>query len=508
MTNRTPLPDDRAHHDLEEDDMSIIDDTGAGSPAPRPFPGDVPAAARATETVLVAEATTSIAASDDRRAEATTSRQGPAFLRAEWSWWPSRTQLIMLPIGLLIGVLALRDAGPVPPLVAMVVAEVVVLASLPWPTFRPTWWRAARARIVSDRSDLTDRAVDGWINPARALLGDGVPADAPGRGGQRIGILHDDGGWVSAIDVSVADATGRTVDLTDDHVARLADLLAEMLVASGGPELRHQLLATVRTPPDEAICDPVEAWRMEASAMRSLTADEHRGGRRVIVAVRLGRRASTGAVRAVGSDALRGQMRRAVFSMADALGRSGFSARPLPPTELHLELERSTLGPDVSLGDRHLDAGSVAEETSELFRFADRVHMCFEVRSATRAGLDQLVGLLSSAPTVATSLSMTAPAASPNAIWRCGRRLCTVIRLSDVDDVVLRETGDQLERDLDAAGIRWNRMDGRQRDGFLATLPLARRPGSERPRLSWWSAAPRRFRTRWRAREAELARET
>ncbi|MDO3701620.1 type VII secretion protein EccE [Micromonospora sp. C28SCA-DRY-2] len=333
--------------------------------------------------------------------------------------------------------------GPVPALVAVVVAALLVPAA--WLRVRGRWlfeWLATALGYLTRR-----RGLPGPAGPA-ALL-DLVDPAAVVRsaelGGGPAALVDDAAGLVAVLEL------GEPADLLGDGPRQLP-APGSLLTAAppDGPPVRVQLLLTGAPAPT------VDAGGgTVATSYRQLTDGRLAGRERAVLAVRVLRVAgwSDGELRR----ALAGTVRRLVRRLGPV------TARPLG--------EHAALRVLAELA--HHD-GRPAHESWQVVRSGGLLQASFRLRrwpdprvEAGRRLVPRLLALPATASTVSLCAGPWAEADSAGAPTEL------TVRLAAATPVELALAAQTLDRLVTGAGGELQRLDGAQLDGLAATLPLA-----------------------------------
>lgn len=187
------------------------------------------------------------------------------------------------------------------------------------------------------------------------------------------------------------------------------------------------------------------------------------------VAVRLDPQQASGAIEARGGGAIGAQrtLLTAVQRVASDIEGAGFDASLLSEPELI-----TALGTACSVGAAPRAAGAVrrTDESRRVWRCDDRFHTSYWVDKLPKLGADttpNLVAALTSVPTVATALSVTATRGTGGAVG-----FSVHVRVVARSEAQLGEAAKGLEQRAAKAGAGLSRLDGEQLPGLIATIPL------------------------------------
>jgi type VII secretion protein EccE len=187
------------------------------------------------------------------------------------------------------------------------------------------------------------------------------------------------------------------------------------------------------------------------------------------VAVRLDPQLAPAAIEARGGGTVGAQrtLLTAVQRAASDLEGAGFDAAPLSEPELI-----TALGTACSVGAAPRAAGTLrrTEESRRTWRCDDRWHISYWVDKLPKLGLDttpDLIATLTSVPTLATALSVTATRGTGGSIG-----FSMHVRIAARSEAQLGEAAKELEQRAAKAGAGLRRLDGEQLPGLVATIPL------------------------------------
>ena len=187
------------------------------------------------------------------------------------------------------------------------------------------------------------------------------------------------------------------------------------------------------------------------------------------VAVRLDPQQAAGAIEARGGGPIGAQrtLLTAVQRVASDLEGAGFDATLLSEPELI-----TALGTACSVGAAPRNAGAArrTEESRRIWRCDDRWHTSYWVDKLPKLGADttpNMVAALTSVPTLATALSVTATRGTGGAVG-----FSVHVRVVARSEAQLGEAAKGLEQRAAKAGAGLSRLDGEQLPGLIATIPL------------------------------------
>jgi type VII secretion protein EccE len=187
------------------------------------------------------------------------------------------------------------------------------------------------------------------------------------------------------------------------------------------------------------------------------------------VAVRLDPQQASGAIEARGGGAIGAQrtLLTAVQRVASDLEGAGFEAALLSEPELI-----TALGTACSVGAAPRAAGAArrTEESRRVWRCDDRWHTSYWVDRLPKLSADStpdVVAALTSVPTLATALSVTATRGTGGSVG-----FSVHVRVVARSEAQLGEAAKGLEQRAAKAGAGLSRLDGEQLPGLIATIPL------------------------------------
>ncbi|MFF1719540.1 type VII secretion protein EccE [Streptomyces sviceus] len=400
----------------------------------------------------------------------------PSLARRPGSIGPIRVQQLvgfeLAAAVLLIGWL-LRPIGLT---VGIVLAVPLVLAGLLRRRGRPLpeWFTTARA--LRDRRKRNAEPVPPGTDPGFAPAVECDPAlrtySFQDREQREIGMLGDGTFLTALVQVQAADTPLRPSYGTGDIPLDLLQGLLEV------DDIRLASVQIVQhTQPAPAPHLPPQA--MAVRSYGPLQAQSMTPGLRITwVALKLDPELCPEAVEARGGG-MQGA-RRALLRVADQLASrlmgAGMQAKVLSESDICGAIATSScVNPMATTGGAAMDgsrSGRRTAETTRTWRCDDRLHTTYWVSKWPQLGgggpaFPRLVGALTSAPTLASTFSLTISRQRGKVLALSGH-----VRLTGRGENELGEAAEHLERAASAFKVGLVRLDREQLPGVLATLPL------------------------------------
>ncbi len=412
--------------------------------------------------------------------------------RPTWSLRPTRWHLVRLQLGLIAIALLSNQPWRPPSAIGWIVVATLILVAIPL----PAKWLLLMLTEDVGTGVVQLRSKRGWLNPVDHLLSELKIDNAPGRTGEPVAVAQDGHDLVSAIRVSSPDDA---LSLADGYES-IVELL-QWGCEWWSDEATVQLMVTVRDIPTRGIATPSAQWSDQRGQRLSPV-----GGQDsfsilrswIVIRVRTGVD-SNHTLNGPLAGTPRGRMRRVLLAITEDIESAGLIAEPLDPSTFRRSLEISSAGPEINLGaseavsgpDGPIDTGS-----PRFWRFGDRIHISYEIRRCRSTRFCDILAALESSPTVAAVTSFTVgQSPKDQEVPPRHRHLACTIRLTVVDHEAIDAARHHIEGYLDDLGIKWHRLDKMHREGFLCSLPLARRLPGRPIRLSWSTLTGRHVRS-------------
>lgn len=423
-------------------------------------------------------------------------RLDPAFgrpIRATWSFRLTRWQMIRLQLGIGLVIVGLR---PDMPRTVIAAGLTLMLLAVPWPAVgvrnQPSWRRQRLAE-----SPLEPK----WLNPIDHVLPDLEVEEVSGRAGDGLAVASDQSCLVTAMRITELDGSAPD-SLRREQLVELLNVLCDR----HGDDTTLQVVVTMRDIPVAAVALDIERWvDPNGNQVRPVGGQDPFACLRCWVVIRYDNSSSAlphGDSSPCGT--ANGHLRRVTLTVADVVSSVGLEARPNTPQRFREMLEISSAGPELDY-----TASGSTDQTPEsndpsAWRFGDRWHVSYEIRSCSRPKISELLDVIGQSPTAAAVASfVTTPQEGPQVVVPRRAGTSCIFRLTFVDPDAIDATCAHMEELLDDAEIRWHRLDGWHRESYLCSLPLGRSLPAGRPRLALNSVVGRRWRDHHRSLVAE-----